>query len=344
MSPRRKVRERGMSLIEIIVVIAIGAILVAIIGPTAITANNKAKSNTLQDEFTSVISAFSTLDAGNSSAIHALKADILDGSGNTIMKDYIIEVAPSAAFSTVTSSEVFRRNTNGTKPIVLNYGFNSVTLASNSGYTGTYKHTGDLEAAPQTIGSGTGVVASNLSSQGAVGISPIFSPTEETLLEDFIKSPNGLNWGEYIGQLTGTPAQILAAVFGGPETPADVEYVPYETSPSTSQIVKAPIQLTVVDVDAIEASSSGSVIKTLTDTSKGTLYRVSSIMSRQEFVAMVQANTAVFGQQTDTTLANNLYDRISEGFLIGNPVWIPIREKDIIKSTTSDLKFGFYRP
>lgn len=338
--------ERGISLIEVILVLVIGGLIVSAIVPRGIEAVGKSNSTALQEEFASVVTAFTTLDTGNGSATHAVKATITDEKGNLIMKDYIIPVAPSAAFGTITKSEVFRRNATK-KPIELTYTFNNITLSSELKYKADYLHTGDLIAKPAKI-DGPGVVAVSLSAQGAAGIAPIFSVNDSKMLEDFIMSPTGLDFSEYRalmgnGQSTTDEkvnVSILATLFGGPETNTEVKYYPYEPSESTGIITRQPIQLTVVDVESIKSSSSGATYKTITDSSKGTLYQVTGLMSRADFVKLVKAKPAVFG----TADADLLYDKISVGFTMGTPVFVPHREKDIIKSSISDLKYGYYRP
>ena len=341
----RRNNERGFSLVEIIIVIAIIAGMTAIIGPKALEAQAKSKSNGLKDEFSTMISAFTTLNTSGSSAIHAIKVDISDANKNKVMTDYVVPVAPSAAFGTTTTSEVFRRA--GTaKPITLAYGLNTITVASESNYTGSVRHTGALNEQAKAFS--TAVNASSLSSQGATGIAPIFSLNETKMLEDFIISPNGLDWGEFKSQLN-DDVTVLSAVFGGPKTNEATSYLPYEPSdtPFDATTVKAPIELTLVDIDAVEASSSGSSLSILTDASRGACYQVTGLMSRQDFVkyATDASNTmGTGGAALSADVANKMYDKIEQGFVIGNPVFIPHREKDIIKSTDSDLKNGYYRP
>ena len=351
---RKKHNERGMSLIELIIVFAIVGVFMIAVVPRGVEATQKSKSSALQEEFAGVVSAFSTLDNGTGSSVHAVKATITDTDGNLIIKDYIIPVAPSAAFGTVTNSEVFRHD-GGKKPLVLKYGFNSITLTSEkTNYAGSYQHTGDLTATPVKFTSTTStgnVVAVSLSAQGATGLSPIFSVQDSKLIEDFIMSPNGLDFAEIrsqMGDITDTEInkKILAALFGGSIENKDTNYIPYDESKTpvttiyTTDIVKQPIQLTVADVESIKESSSGTTYKTLTDTSKGTLYEVTGLMSRADFITYMKKSALT----TDETLLNTMYDKLAEGFPIGTPVFIPHREKDIIKSTTSDLKYGFYRP
>lgn len=355
----RKTNERGFSLVEIIIVISIIAIMSAILGPKAIEAQNKSKSNGLKDEFSTMISAFTTLSTSGGSAIHAIKTDIQDASGNKVMTDYVVPIAPSSAFGTVTNSEVFRRTQAGAKPLELSYKLNQIGVTSATSYKGTVRHTGALtEVAKPFTGTTEGVVnASSMSSQGATGIAPIFSLNETKMLDDFLVSPNGLDWGEFQSQLGGSK-NVLATVFGGPTSNVTVSYLPYDpvvAQDGTQAIVtKAPVELTLVDIDAIEASSSGSSIGTLTDGSKGACYQVTGLMSRTDFVnyvttgagkdLVVEANDGTAGTALTADVANKMYDKIEEGFIIGNPVFIPHREKDIIKSTDSDLKNGFYRP
>ena len=356
---KRKSNERGFSLVEIIIVIAIIATMTAIIGPKALEAQAKSKSNGLKDEFSTMISAFTTLSTSGGSAIHAIKTDITDAGGNKVMTDYVVPIAPSSAFGTVTKSEVFRRTQAGAKPIELGYGLNQITVTSAVNYNGSVRHTGALNEQAKTFTGPTGatVNASSMSSQGATGIAPIFSLNETKMLDDFLVSTNGLDWAEFQSQL-GSSTNVLATVFGGPTSNIPVSYLPYEAveaQDGTQDIVtKAPIELTLVDIDAIEASSSGSSISTLTDGSRGACYQVTGLMSRQDFVNYVTtgAGKDLIVKQADGSagtaltadVANKMYDKIEEGFIIGNPVFIPHREKDIIKSTDSDLKNGYYRP
>ena len=338
--------ERGFSLVEIIIVIAIIATMTAIIGPKALEAQAKSKSNGLKDEFSTMISAFTTLNTSGGSAIHSIKVDINDANKNKIMTDYVVPVAPSAAFGTTTSSEVFRRTQDGKKPVILTYGLNQITVDTETSYTGSVRHTGALNEQAKAFK--TPVNASSMSSQGATGIAPIFSLNETKMLEDFIISPNGLDWGEFKTQLN-DDVTVLASVFGGPKTNEVTAYLPYEPTdtPLDATTVKAPIELTLVDIDAVEASSSGSSISTLTDGSRGACYQVTGLMSRQDFVAYcgnASNKMGTGGAAIPADVANKMYDKIEEGFVIGNPVFIPHREKDIIKSTDSDLKNGFYRP
>lgn len=369
---KRKSNERGFSLVEIIIVIAIIAGMTAIIGPKALEAQAKSKSNGLKDEFSTMISAFTTLNTSGGSAIHAIKVDINDENKNKVMTDYVVPIAPSSAFGTVTKSEVFRRTSASAKPIELSYGLNQITVESAVKYTGSVRHTGALneQAVPFTGTTTKATVnASSMSSQGATGIAPIFSLNETKMLEDFVISPNGLNWAEFQSQL-GSPENVLATIFGGPTTNSAVSYYPYdpvkEQTGAELVVTKAPVELTLVDIDAVEASSSGSSLSILTDASRGACYQVTSLMSRQDFVNYVTKGAGAKlivkkgagstsgggggggggGGSTALTedVANKMYDKLEEGFIIGNPVFIPHREKDIIKSTDSDLKNGFYRP
>lgn len=347
MSDKRRRNERGISLVEIIIVLVIGGLVLVAVVPKGIEAMGKSKSNALQEEFSSIVSAFTTLDNSGGSSLQAIKATIKDAAGNLIMKDYIIPVAPSAAFNTITTSEVFRRDNAGKKPLVLTYGFNEIGLTSEiTTYKADFRHTGNLTAAPASIGGTLSkVVAVGLSAQGATGIAPIFSLQDSKLLEDFIKSPNGLDFAEYVPQMVpSTDVKLLALLFGGTDTSAVASYMPYDTvAPNyLDLVIKRPvIQLTVVDVEAVKASSSGSAYSTIVDTTKGTLYQVTGIMSRADFTALYNAHKADVFKDADV---NTLYDKISNGFSIGTPVFVPHREKDIIKSTVSDLKYGYYRP
>lgn len=361
----RKSNERGFSLVEIIIVIAIIATMTAIIGPKALEAQAKSKSNGLKDEFSTMISAFTTLSTSGGSAIHAIKTDIKDASGNKVMTDYVVPIAPSSAFGTITKSEVFRRTQGGAKPLELGYGLNQITVSSPVKYSGSVRHTGALTEVASVFDNGTGTAATNtatatvnassMSSQGATGISPLFSLNETKMLDDFVQSANGLDWAEFQANL-GTSENVLATLFGGPTTNEVVSYLPYDATVAQDGkqkiVTKAPIELTLVDIDAIEASSSGSSISTLTDGSRGSCYQVTGLMSRQDFVnyvttgaggtLIVKGSTA--GTAITADVANKMYDKVEEGFVIGNPVFIPHREKDIIKSTDSDLKNGYYRP
>lgn len=340
-------KERGVTLVEAIIVLVIGAVTLSIVVPKGLEFSGKSKSNALQEEYASVVTAFTTLETSNGSSVHAVKANIKDASDNMIMKDYVIPVAPSAAFATVTESEFFRRDSASKKPLTFKYGFNTIGITSETSYKGEFRHVGKLSSAPTAIGGTATAIATSMSSQGAAGLAPIFSVNEVKVLEDFINSPNGLDLGEFAGQLGSTTLKdsaldiaLLADLFGGPLTNTNVSYLPFEPTATTSIIVKQPIQLTVVDIESITNSSSGSTYSTLTDNSKGTLYQVTGLMSREEFVKHVTATATIYG----TADGNLMYDKISAGLSIGTPLFIPHREKDIIKSTASDLKAGYYRP
>jgi prepilin-type N-terminal cleavage/methylation domain-containing protein len=341
-----KENERGLSLVEVIIVIAIIAMVTAMVGPKAIEAMGKSKSNSLKDEFSTAVSAFSSMSAAGNSPVHAVKVDVADGAGNQIMTDYVLEIAPSAAFGTTTESEVFARSVDGKKPLTLTYGLNTITVDSETNYTGTVRHSGNLNKT--ALAFKTAVSAPSLSAQGTTGIAPIFSLNETKLLEDFIISENGLDWAEFKDYLA-SDVDVLAVVFGGPNTNKNTSYLPYEaTTTYLSETNSTPvISLTVVDTDTLAASSSGSSLSTLTNQSTGTLYQVTGIMSRADFVALAtQANSplAKSGGTIDASTAEKMYTKIETGFLVGNPVYVPHREKDSIKSTASDLKHGYYRP
>lgn len=337
--------EKGVTIVETIIVLAIMALIVALIVPTAVEGLAKAKADGFRNEFPSMISSVVSIKSSGGSATHALKLDVTDGSGNTILKDYIIQTAPSAAFDTITNSVPLK----DASALTFTYGLNSITVSGS--YTGTARHTGNLNTTP--VAFGTPITALGLSTQGATGIAPIFNVNEEKLLSDFIESPNGLDWAEYMSTLQAaglTSRQILAALFGGSEDGSNLAatYNPYLPN-SPTNIGRSPIELTLLDSEAVRNSSSGSTIRTLTDASKGATYVVTGLVSRQEFVAYVAnddsidgATVAVFNITSD--IANKLYDRLERGFTVDTPVYIPYRERDIVKSVESDLKYGYYRP
>lgn len=89
-------------------------------------------------------------------------------------------------------------------------------------------------------------------------------------------------------------------------------------------------------------SSSGNSLKLLTDASIGACYQVTSTMSRNATYPKYKMGAGDTALPED--VANKMYDKIADGFVTGTPVFIPHRERDIIKSVDSDLKHGFYRP
>lgn len=332
--------ERGITLVEGIAVIALGAMLIAMVGPKIMEGMNKSKSNALKDELMTITSAIIPLEQ-QGSATHAVKVDVKTTGGQTLMQDYIVTVAPSTAFQTVIASNPFRPDSTGNTPVEMAYGLNTITLTSDAGHDVFGRHTGNLADAP--IPKGTAIMAPELGSQGSTGIGPLFNLNETKLMEDFIISPNGLNFGEFRTSLS-TPDEILSTIFGGGKVTSNTTYDPYSTSAASDTLYKrAPIELTKFDITAVDNSSAGASLKTLTDASRGGLYMVTSLMSEADFIATLQANTALWTTPPPADVLVKMYDVVRTGFQIGAPVYIPYREKDMIKSTDSDLKFGLYR-
>lgn len=104
---------------------------------------------------------------------------------------------------------------------------------------------------------------------------------------------------------------------------------------------KSPIELTLVDTNLIDR-------KKLHKTNNGTIYQVTDVMPRKDSVQFVskegsRPDISKDGNGLSEDIANKIYDRIEKGFQIGEPVWIPNNASSIIKSTSSDLKYGYYR-
>lgn len=340
-------RERGFSLVEIIIVVSLIGISTSVMAPKAIEAQKKSKSNSLRDEFNSI----NTLNASGKDIVHGIKLDMYDKHSVPIMRNVKVPVAPSATFGTIIRHEPFRRlanpvgggNVNESRPLVMSYDTNEIRVYSPTSNRGSVRHTGNLYEAPSEFNGGVvkaTVKASNLSSQGATGLSPLFSIHETKLHKDFVLSQSGLNFGEFESQFVGSSAEVLAGIFGGPAENITMSYYPYEPTDTTERyLVKAPIELTIVDTESIEEASVGDSVSVLTDASRGSLYQVTGMMSEADFVTYMGGKTAVYG----TADVYKMYQILDEGFDIGELVYLPHRARDIIYSTKSDLKYGYYR-
>lgn len=339
-------KERGFTLVEVIIVMSVIASMTSVVAPKAIEARKKSESNMLRDELNSALSAIHI----DKPITYSVVVNMTTNEGVNIFKDAVIPIAPSAAFGTIIRHEPFRRlvapvgggSVNESRPLVLSYEDNKIRAYSptdNHGYihysgrpTESSKFKGGVDKAYVDV--------PGLTMEGGAGLSPLFSLREEKLHEDFVLSPSGLDLGEFKDQFTGSYAEVLAGIFGGPAEEGTMSYYPFEPTDTTKRyLVKAPIELTKVDTQMLEESSVGTSLNILTNSSVGALYQVTSMMSRFDFTNYVAGKTSIFG----TANADNMYEKLDEGFDVGELVYIPHRAKDIIYSTKSDLKYGYYR-
>lgn len=328
---RRKTRsnlhsERGIGITEIIVIVIFLGIMTAILAPRVVELLARNKSNTIADEFGSLASVETTLVAQGGSVTHGLRVDMQDSSGNNLLRNYIIPVAPSSAFATVTNSVV-----SGTTGLEFNYGLSTVTVNS-TGNTGTAVGANRFEDAKTDFGSATPI--QGLSTQNASGIGPLFGPANTTIQQDFILAPHGLNFLNYKSLINTNSEAFLKAMFGDVTSynPASGVY---------------PLELTICDVEAIKNSTSGKSFKYLTNNALGGLYQVTSVYSRDQFVAYAKstAGADLFnGTVPDDATLGNMYADTLGNIMVGSYVFIPFRDKDMVKSSTDDLKYGYYRP
>lgn len=318
--------ERGIGITEIIVIVIFVGIMTAVLAPRVVEFLARNKSNTVADEFGSLASVETTLVAQGGSVTHGLRVDMQDTHDNNLLRNYVIPVAPSSAFETVTSSVVA-----GTAGLEFNYGLSTVTVNS-TGNNGTAVGANRFEDAKIAFGSPTPM--QGLSTQNAPGIGPLFGPANTTIQQDFILAPHGLNFLNYKSLINTDSKAFLQAMFG------DVtSYNP------TSGVY--PLEFTICDVEAIKNSTSGKSFKYLTNNAVGGLYQVTRVCSKEWFIAYAKstAGAGLFNGTTpdDTTLGNMYADTLGN-IMIGSYVFIPFKDKDMVKSSTDDLKYGYYRP
>lgn len=339
-------KERGFTLVEVIIVMSVIASMTSVVAPKAIEARKKSESNMLRDEFNSALSAIHI----DKPITYSVVVSMTTNEGVNIFKDAVIPIAPSAAFGRTLRHEPFRRllvpvgtgTVNESRPLVLKYEDNKVRVYSPIDIYGSI-HTLDNPTESVEFRGGVDkayIDAPGLTMEGGAGLSPLFSLREEKLHEDFVLSPSGLDLGEFQEQFTGSYADVLAGIFGGPTEEITMSYYPFEPTNTVERyLVKSPIELTKVNTQLLEESSVGASLDRLTDSSLGTLYQVTSMMSRFDFTNYVAGKTSIFG----TANADDMYEKLDEGFDVGELVYIPHRAKDIIYSTKSDLKYGYYR-
>lgn len=332
-----KLKERGFTLIEIIIVMSIIGMGTATVAPKAIEAQKKSESRMLKSEMDGVVSSFVSLETLQDSPVYTMKFDVDDARGNPLYRDYLIPIAPSATFQTVIYSGTIGKDY-GTHDIWLDYGTNTVTARSDTGCTGKASYVGDKSSAPKAFYNKINVPG--ISYKGSRGISPIFNMGESKLLDDFIDSPNGLDWAQYRDHLS-SKEEILSTVFGGATNTSEIVYHTHSGVVNSGRMVSAPVLLSLVDTSQLPPS------KILSKYDKGALYQVTGGMSRAEFVEYVgptgyKKSIGKDGNGVSSDIANKMYDTLEDNFVTGSPVFVPRDSKSIIYSTESDLKYGYY--
>ena len=341
---KTKSNERGWGIVETIVVLVIVGTLYITLGPRVREAMATNASNALAEEFSSALEVETTLSAKGGSLTHGVLIDVTDSTGASVLKDYGLQVAPSSAYVAVTQSVPFNPASGALADYTLDYGVNTITCnSSESTMSKVCRGINVVEGSSSAFG--TPILVTGLSAQGGVGIAPLFSNANKGVQEDFIKSPRGLNLATFTDNINmKDPSNFLKGMFGNNTT-----YNPYVAATGTdlgTNVNIFPIELVICDTGAIKESNSGSTFKTLTNTTKGMLYQVGSVYSKEQFIAYAKgAGKDMFAgattAPTDAQIAD-MYDSFTEVIRPGALVFIPHRDKDLVKASSADLQYGFY--
>ncbi len=352
--------QRGFTLIEIIIGIAVIGVMGAITVPSGMTAYHKAQSNNLSKEFDIVQNSVLELRSMKKSHIPTVK--LISPKGEVTSS-----VLHSCAFTETCypgQNYLESLSPKNRPPIAIHSNIHGLSVWVSPYYrdNAQIKNVNSDES-PQDFYSNTQDVlnigwmslrtpelAENVSSTtiNTWGNKPIFDILDAKTLEDFIDSPKGLNLKDFRVKFKDdlTDVDLLSIIFGGTNYHT-LEQVFFD---GTEKQMKGAITLTQADTYAIRTLMGAQSVKVLTDTSNGKLFFVTEMMSWNNFLKYMYTEryskipAYQLFDSPNSRVIKELYDILYDGFSVDTPVYIPYRKGTHVKYSGSDLKYDYYRP